>query len=85
MIYGHRQPKEINDIFCRLGSNKVEQGIHYKEDVNYLIGRIDELQAKIDTFEAHRDVDKEKLIAFVDELNKVLLKHEMSYPIPCAD
>jgi len=79
MIYGSRQPKEINDIFSRLGSSKIEQGIHYKEDVYYLIGRIDDLQTKIDMLEAHKDIDKEKLIAFVDDLNQVMLKHEMSH------
>jgi hypothetical protein len=84
MIFGFGQPKEINDIFSRQIGNKIEKATHYTDDTNYLIKLIDEQQKKIDTLEAHKDISKENLIAFIDELNKLRIKYNITYPIPCA-
>ena len=73
---------EINTRHSKLTLQgaKIEMAKHYHDDVLFLLDIATEYMELLNKQEAVRDVPKEKLEAFVGELNNLLRKHELNEP-----
>ena len=73
-----------NPIYKRIKEgNKIDFAQNYKKDILSLMELIIELEQENETLLYNKDTSKENLLEFIGELNKLLRKHGLAYPIPC--